>query len=149
MKFEVRLFNELPFMVELKDGNYQVKTDMFDFNFCVSSDYYKLIVAPFPEKADNIVYYGDKKSLTDIVINKNYNSYAFSKSKTFVETSIIEESDFTESDINNVPNEKVLDEVKGQLIRNSDKIISPEELNIIANDQYSKLDEVQLKSLKL
>lgn len=149
MRFEVKMFNELPFMVELKDGDYRVKTNTYDYTFKVSSDYYKLIVAPFPEKADNRVYYGDKEALLDIIVGNQFSNYAFSKSKTFIETSIIEELEIVDSDIENVSDEDGISEVTTQLLINKVKYTNTEELNKIAKKQYNDLSEEAKISIKL
>lgn len=149
MRFEIKMFNELPFMIELKDGEYRVKTDNYDYTFKISSNYYKLIVAPFPEKADNIVYYGDKGNLLDIVVKNNLGNYAFSKSKTFIETSKIKEVEISDDAIEKVSDEKGISYVKTQLIINKIKCINTEELDKIGKQQYNHLGSEEKKSIKL
>ncbi|WP_425449851.1 hypothetical protein [Dethiothermospora halolimnae] len=149
MRFEVKMFNELPFMVELKDGDYRVKTDTYDYKFKISSDYYKLIVAPFPEKADDRVYYGDKEELLNIVVQNQFSNYAFSKSKTFIETSIIEEVEIADNDIEQVSDEEGISQVTTQLLINKVKYNNTEELNKIAKEYYNDLNDEEKISLKL
>ena len=117
MNFMSMMTNELPFMLELPDGIYKVKTTTEVVDIDINSNMYNLYVARFPEFSDKQRYVGEKEELQNIVTNKNLPNYAFGECKTFVSMRCYIERIFSEEDFKSVSTEQCIEKIKSNMIR--------------------------------
>lgn len=148
MKFAVEYLNELPFMIEMPDGEYTVKTKCGFLNLNISSDYYKLHVAPFPENADECVYYEKEDKLKKVIFNQRIPNYAFSKCKTFVKCTIEKEIEIEDCFYDEITKEECIEEIKSLFIKKRVSYTDTDDLKLKAEDYYSKLGSEELNSIK-
>lgn len=140
MKFQVSYLNELPFLVELQDDKYEVKTQFGVLELQVNSKWYKVHTARFAKHAGDITYVGDKSELENIITNNAIANYAFDNCKTFVSCSVTLDKDITDNHINSVCDEKAKEKFKSHLIKIGRKHdTTTEELNMITSTEYEQL----------
>ncbi len=148
MKFTVEYLNELPFMIEMPDGEYTVKTKDGSLNLNIYSNFYKLHVAPFPENANKWVYYDNEENLKDVIFNERIPNYAFSKSKTFVKCIVEKDIEIEDSFYDKITQEKCITEIESLLIKKRIEYTDPDDLKLKAHDYYSKVGDEELKRIK-
>lgn len=148
MKFMSMMTNELPFMLELPNGIYKVKTSEGVMDIDINSDMYNLYVARFPEFSGKQKYVGEKEELQKIITNKNISNYAFGDCKTFVSLRCYSEKEFTEDDFANIPNEQCIEKIKSNLIQQGVEYSNTMDLSSKANEAFSKASEEKISSIK-
>ncbi|WP_289137742.1 hypothetical protein [uncultured Brevibacillus sp.] len=148
MKFRATLTNELPFMIELPDGEFEVNTSVGIVRLNINSDWYYLNTARFAEYSGKDLYVGDKETLQNIIQNNGISNYAFSDCKSFVSCSFEEESSINEEDFKNITDDQCIKKIKSIMVRNGTTYTDSDDLHIKANKQFEKLPEKQLRSIK-
>lgn len=148
MKFMSMMTNELPFMLELPNGIYKVKTSEGVVDIGIDSDMYNLYVARFPEFSGKQRYVGEKDELQKIITNNNISNYAFDDCKTFVSLRCYSEKEFTEEDFVNITNEQCIEKIKSNMIQQKLEYYDVEDLSQKANKAFSRASEEEILSLK-
>ncbi len=148
MKFETVLLNELPFMIELQDGNYEVKTTSGTITLTMNSDWYKLHTARFTEFAGKTTYLGDKETLQNLVQTNGINNYAFGECKTFVSCRFSKEITFSEDDFDAVTEEQCIEKIKTLMLRQGVNYESTDHLHTLACEERAIMEPEQVKDIK-
>jgi len=148
MKFETRLLNELPFMIELQDGTYEVNTSAGTVEITLNSDWYKLHTARFAEYAEKNTYAGDKEKLENTIQKNNISNYAFGPCKTFVSCTFEEEYNISDTDIDNVTEDQCIENIKTLLIRQNVKYKDTDELHAIAVNEFMNRTSDSVNDIK-
>lgn len=148
MKFMSMMTNELPFMLELPNGIYKVKTSDRVVDIGIDSDMYNLYVARFPEFSGKQRYVGEKDELQKIITNNNISNYAFGDCKTFVSLRCYSEKEFSEEDFANITNEQCIEKMKSNMIQQKMEYYDAEDLSLKANEAFSRASVEEISSLK-
>lgn len=148
MKFMTMFTNELPFMLEIPNGIYKVKTTEGIVDIDINSDMYNLHVARFPEFSGKKKYVGEKAELQRIITEQNISNYAFDDCKTFVSMRCYSEREFTEDDYSNITKEQCIDKLKSNMICKKVKYENVEDLSIKAKEAYEIATEEEIYSIK-
>lgn len=153
MKFKVVFSNELPFMIQLPSGEYKIKiaenSISKDMILNLSDKIFRLHINPFPnEKMENYSE-GTSEELEELVVRNNISNYAFEKLKSYVTCIVEKELKFSEDMYEDISKEKIVEWLKGRIIRENKDIIPVEKLDEVANDKYKLYNTEQLKNVKL
>lgn len=148
MKFMSMMTNELPFMLELPNGIYKVKTTYGLIDIDINSDMYNLCVARFPEFSGKQKYVGEKDELQKIITNKNISNYAFDDCKTFVSYRCYSEKEFSEAEYTGILEERCVEKIKSNHIQQGVKYTNTEDLALKANECFTQSSAEEILSLK-
>lgn len=148
MKLHCTFTNELPFMIELPDGEYEINTFEAVVKLNLNSDWYYLNTARFVEYSGKDLYVGDKEILQDIIQKNGVSNYAFSDCKTFISCSFEEEYSPTEEDFDSVTEDRCREKLKSIMIRNKVKYKDSDDLHNKAHSQLTNLSQEQLRDIK-
>lgn len=148
MKFMSMMTNELPFMLELPNGIYKIKTSNGVVNIEINSDMYNLHLARFAESAGKKKYVGEKARLQEIIEDEKLSNYAFDKCKTFISCRSYSEKEFSTADFDEVSNEDCLEKVKTNLILQHIDYTDSEDLNEKANESLAGFSEADVSNIK-
>jgi hypothetical protein len=149
MKFDISYYNELPFIVEIQDGLYEVSTSQGTFNLQINSDWYKIHTARFSEYAGKDTYVGEDAELKKIINSSRLTNYAFDNCKTVVTCKISQEHDIKDEDIDKVSNQECIEKIKSILIQNKVPYKNSEDLSIQAGKYYDQISGEELRSIKV
>lgn len=148
MKFMSMMTNELPFMLELPNGIYKVKTSYGIIDIDINSDMYNLHIARSPEFSGKTKYVGESEELLKIIRSKGIPNYAFDDCKTFVGYRCYSEKEFSDTEYSEVSTEQCVERVKSNLIQRDISYTSKDDLNAKANACFSGYSSDQVNSLK-
>lgn len=148
MKFMSMMTNELPFMLELPNGIYKVKTTYGLIDIDINSDMYNLYIARFPEFSGKQKYVGEKDELQKIITNKNIPNYAFGDCKTFVGYRCYSEKEFTDAEYAGLSEEQCVEKIKSNLIQQGVKYSDTEDLAVKSNECFTQSSAEDIFSLK-
>jgi hypothetical protein len=140
--------NELPFMLEIPNGIYEILTSQGNGQLDVNSDMYSLHTARFSEFSGKGKYVGENDELQKIITNKNISNYAFDDCKTFVSFRCYSEVDFTDDDFKAIMEEQCIETIKSNLIYQRVQYTDTNELEIKARQYFTDISENDLYTLK-
>lgn len=138
--------NELPFMLELPNGIYKVKTTKRVVDIGINSDMYNLYVARFPEFSGKQKYVGEKDKLQKIITEYNISNYAFDDCKTFVSMRCNSKREFTEDDYLSVTEEQCIEKIRSSMIKSEIRYTNAEIYYEKAKEKFekSKTEDIDL-----
>jgi len=145
MHLRCQLTNELPFLLELPNGQYDVNVDGITVTLNINSDCYTLHTSRFPEKAGKNYYVGEKDELIDIIEQHQLGSYAFVNCMTFVSCDFSKTIELSQEEINAVNDEDCIKIITSSLISNNLKYAN---LGEEARSRYDALNPDEVVSLK-
>lgn len=148
MKFKTVITNELPFMIELQDGTYEVNTTTGIVAITLNSDWYKLHTARFADYADKQPYVGEKEALQEIIEKQKIPNYAFGSCKTFVSCEFSEDYVFTDIDLETITREQCIEKIKTLLIQQKVKYESTGNLHEMALKEFDTMSADQIIAIK-
>lgn len=148
LKLQTILTNELPFMVELPDGEYEIKTSIGVVKLNLNSDFYSLHMARFPKYAGKSTYVGDTESLQEIIEKNNLSNYAFTNCKTFVSCQFESELLIEEDDYESVSKEQVLEKLTAVMIQRKVTYSDSKDLCVQVEKQFENLTPEEILSYK-
>lgn len=148
MKLKSILTNELPFMVELPDGEYEIGTTAGVVKITLNSEWYYLNTAKFVEYSGKEMYVGDKETLQDIIQNRGLSNYAFGDCKSFISCTFEEEFSISDDDVERINSDQCLAKLKSDMVRNKTNYADTDDLHLKANDKLSNLTPEQIRGLK-
>lgn len=154
MNFRVELANELPFMVHLPDGAYEVSTfvdgTIIDVTLNLASDIYRLHYSPFPNKGLGIFFDGTGDELQKIVTNRKIPNYSFQKLKSYIKCTQEEHRLFTLDDLDALTRGDLEERLK-TLIVAQQLVLGSSTLEQYAKDQYDRIssNSNELHELKM
>jgi len=148
MKFMSIMTNELPFMLEIPNGIYEIFTHQGTVQLDVNSDMYSLHTARFSQFSGKEKYVGEGDELQKIITSKNISNYAFDECKTFVGFRCYDEVDFTGDNLNSITEEQCIDKIKSNLIRQGVQYSDTNDLDKKASKYLGDIKEDDLSCLK-
>ena len=140
--------NELPFMLELPDGIYKVKTSSEVVDIDINSNMYNLYVARFPEFSDKQRYVGEKDELQKIITNKNLANYAFGGCKTFVSMRCYSERTFSDEDFMSISEEQCIEKIKSNMILQKVEYSDTDDLALKATQSFRQASPEDISTIK-
>lgn len=148
MKFMSIMTNELPFMLELPNGIYKVKTSAGEMDIDINSDMYTLYVARFPEFSGKQLYFGEKDELQRIITKNNISNYAFGDCKTFVSLRCYSERVFTKEDFSDVSDVQCIEKIKSKMIQQNIEYSGTKDLSFKANETFKQASSEDISLIK-
>lgn len=148
MILDSRFMNELPFMLELPDGEYEIKTTKGMVKLQLNSEWYYLNTARFVEYSGKDLYVGDEQILQDIIHKNNLSNYAFTECKTFISCSFNKEFTISTEDLESVTDNECKQQIKSNIVKKDIPYQDTEELAIKADNFFENSSEEHLKQLK-
>lgn len=147
MKFEVLFFNELPYVLEIPDGDYEITTKTGPITLTVSSEKYKLHRAPFAQYAGKYTIVADEKTLQEIIVQEKLSNYAFDNCKTFISCVVAKEKDITDDDIEAITEEQCVNRIQTILLRKKAEH-SGGDMKEAAKEEFNKMLPQQIIDIK-
>ncbi|MGO4548105.1 hypothetical protein AB4Z29_25290 [Paenibacillus sp. 2TAB23] len=148
MELRATLTNELPFMLELPDGEYEIGTSSGLVKISLNSEWYYLNTAKFAEYSGKSLFVGDKETLQEIIQRDGISNYAFSNCKSFVACSFKEEYSISSDDLERVTEDQCLEKIKSDMVRNKSEYMDTNDLHIKAIAKLVSLTHEQLRETK-
>lgn len=148
MKFMSVMTNELPFMLEIPNGMYSIKTSTGIVDIAFNSDMFNLYVARFPEFSGKTKYVGEKEELQKTIMTQNLPNYAFDECKTFVSLRCSSEKDFSEMDYSNISRDDCIEKIKTNLLLQNVEYVDSNDLSLKAVQAFEDASEDELHSLR-
>jgi hypothetical protein len=141
-------FNELPFIIEMPDGKYEVKVNNELFELEIISNYKKLFYDRFPDHISGDLQYGTTEQLISFVQNQKIDCFSFAKAKTCVRFEVTKSIEISEEERSYITEEEVFEELKSQIIREH-KQLGSEKLNEVAKERFEQIDsDIKIKLIE-
>ncbi len=148
MKFMSMMTNELPFMLEIPNGMYSIKTTTGIVDMCFNSDMFNLYVARFPEFSGKTKYVGEKEELQKTITTQNLPNYAFDECKTFVSLRCSSEKNFSEMDYSNISRDDCTEKIKSNILLQKVEYVDSNDLSLKAVQAFEDASQDELHSLR-
>ncbi|PJN48796.1 hypothetical protein PAEAM_56580 [Paenibacillus sp. GM1FR] len=154
MKLEVRFSNELPFMIQLPNGDYPVKTRISpteekDFILNLSDNFFRVHISPFASKESPNYLEGERADLESHIINNRIPNYAFEPCKSYITCHIEEELSLTEEHYTVVTSEVLIEKIKSRMIRESTGYTDTSDLTRMATTEFNSYTTDQILEAKV
>lgn len=154
MKLKVLFTNELPFMIQLPNGEYVVRvpispTEEKDFKLRLSDEVFRLHINPFANAKTAKYIEGEKADLETFIVRNKIPNYAFSPCKSYISCSFEVELQFKQEMYDEVTDENLIERMKTHYasIENKTQITS-DELDKKARNDFVQLTSEEIKEKK-
>ncbi|KAF6620494.1 hypothetical protein G7L40_20185 [Paenibacillus polymyxa] len=154
MKLKVQFTNELPFMIQLPNGDYSVRTRLNpteekDFILKLSDDVFRVHINPFGSKKSAMCIEGERAELESYIINNRIPNYAFEPCKSYISCTIEEELELKDELYLNVTNDDLIDKIKSKMIREGIKYTDTIDLTRMATTEFGTYNTDQVLEEKI
>ena len=148
MRFMTQITNELPFMLELPNGIYNINTSIGMLEIDINSNLYYLHTARFTEFSEKHCYIGEKDELQNIITNNGISNYAFADCKTFITFRRYSEKNFSEVEYSCLTEKECIGKIKSNLLSNGIKYTDVDDLEAKSSKCYFDASPEDIESLK-
>jgi len=141
MRFMIQMTNELPFTLEIPNGEYEIPTSLDILTLNINSDMYNLHTARFAKYAGKSYAVGEDEELQKIIETDKLPNYAFANCKTFVSCTKKSEKDFVEADYSKITEEQCIETIAGNFVSNHVEPAEGSNITQMAKNYYSTITD--------
>lgn len=153
MKLKVLFTNELPFMIQIPNGEYPVRvkispTEEKDFNLRLRDDVFRVHFNPFANAKTAMYIEGEKAELENYIVRNKISNYAFAPCKSYISCSFEVGLEFRDEMYPLVTDENLMDKIKSKIIRAGIEYSDIDELTRMATEEIRSYSADQLIEAK-
>lgn len=163
MNFKAVFYNEMPFLIQLPDGDHEVNVkyqkrdtagsmveEVKLIKLNLSNNHYRVHTSPFGNKGLGTYIDGTKEELEKYIVSNKITNYAFEHLKTYITCTIEYDIELSEALYSQITDEQLKDRLTSIIVRNQDGIVfyKDGELAAIAEAEFNSLTAQDLQELK-
>lgn len=162
MNFKAIFTNEMPFLIQLPDGDYEIKVEynstdssgnkvrsnkMVKLN--LSNNHFRAHFNPFPNSKTGSYVDGINEYLENYIVNNKITNYAFEDLKSYITFTIENEIEYTEDMYNAISIDDLKERIKTLLVQqNLGRVFEDGELDTTAEENIKRMNDEQIKPFK-